>query len=165
MGFECEQDQFAPEELHGRTVIFTCVSSGSALDLYSGNGNDGTRVNGWSLNHSSPQQWKLEKVTPGAPWSAWTLRNVAGGSYLDLAGGNPDNCTPLQGWNTGGLAKSSQWYLITQDVSRRWYMLQNVATFTYVDLDGGNSGDGTRIQGYQRSPDLNPNQMWNIHFV
>ncbi|KAJ5614568.1 hypothetical protein N7528_008222 [Penicillium herquei] len=142
MGFENEQDHFAPDDLHGKTVILTSVSAGSALDLYAGGGHDGNRVNGWGLNNSTPQQWKLEKVSPGSAWSAWTLRNVCGGSYLDLAGGNPANCTPLQGWNTGGNAKSSQWYLITQDSNNGWYMLQNAASFSYLDLDGGNSSDG-----------------------
>ncbi|OJJ42476.1 hypothetical protein ASPZODRAFT_20445 [Penicilliopsis zonata CBS 506.65] len=97
---------------------------------------------GWGVNRSPAQQLKLEKVIPGAAWSAWTLKNVGGGSYLDLAGGNPANCTPLQGWNTGGQTKSSQWYLITQDSNNSWIMLQNAATFTYADLDSGSRNDG-----------------------
>ncbi len=36
MGFEHEQDYFAPDEFHGRTVIFTNVNTGTALDLYCG---------------------------------------------------------------------------------------------------------------------------------
>ena len=101
MGFENEQDHFAPDELHGKTVMFTCVNTGAAIDLHGGNslsiyniwsklnanrylsiggGNDGNRVNGWEFNRSTPQQWKLEKVNPGSAWSAWTLRNVCGGS-------------------------------------------------------------------------------------
>ncbi|GIK05779.1 hypothetical protein Aspvir_009892 [Aspergillus viridinutans] len=160
MGFENEQDHFAPNDL-----MFTCVNTGTAIDLYGGGGHDGNCVNGWEFNRSTAQQWKLEKVNPGSAWSAWTLRNVCGGSYLDLAGGNPANRTPLHGWNTGGNAKSSQWYLITQDSNNGWYMLQNAATYSYVDLDGGNGNNGTRIQGYQRGVDLNRNQMWHIHFV
>ena len=133
-------------------VIDTLISNHSHLESMSatewniklGSETDGTRVTGWEFNRSRAQQWKLEKVNPGAPWSPWTLRNVCGGSesslfldesfdclslillfcvgYLDLAGGNPSNRTPLQGWNTGSHTKSSKWYLITQDSNDGWYM-------------------------------------------
>jgi len=105
-------------------------------DLVSiGNGADGTKYQGWEFIRAHPNlSWTLEKVTPGAAWSAWILRSKATGCRcsssfssieailiripstvaVDLDNGGTGDGTKIQGWQYYG-GRNQQWYIITQD--------------------------------------------------
>ncbi|KAI1342874.1 ricin B lectin domain-containing protein [Xylariaceae sp. FL0016] len=156
------QDYFLPDHWHGRTVKFINCASNNAMDLNGGSSADGTKIQGWEQNGSTPQQWVLEKVTPGAAWSPWKIRNVCGGSYMDLLNGSNEMGTSINGFNNGGGNKNAQWFIISQEQSENtWFWLQNAAAFTYADCDGAHPENGTKVHGWQRG-DGNRNQMWRI---
>ncbi|KAI0206634.1 ricin B lectin domain-containing protein [Astrocystis sublimbata] len=161
------QDYFIPDRWHGKTVKFISVRSNTALDLNAGKRDNGTTIQGWEQNGSEPQQWYLEKVTPGAAWSPWKIRNVSSGTYMDLYCGRSENGTAITGWDNGGNSTNAHWYIISQEQSDDAVVLiQSAVAFTYVDLDGARPGNGTKVHAWQRGEGQgNPNHFWKMSAV
>jgi hypothetical protein len=140
------------------------VASGTVLDLDNGKSANGTKCQGWEAYPKSEltydQQWLISDVQGSV--GVYTLRNLRGGTYLDLSNGSSTDGTKVQGWEAASSAnvKNQQW-TITAEGSTGHYRLQNVAGGTYLDLDSGNSANGTKVQGWSYVKD-DKNQLWDL---
>jgi hypothetical protein len=138
--------------------------SGTFLDLDNGSPANGTKVQGWenlSTQQFAPnQQWLISQVSGSS--GVYTLRNMSGGTFLDLTGGSSVNGTQIQCWEQNG-GSNQQWNIFTAEVNGFW-RIQNAGAKTVVDIDSGNPADGTKIQGWQSIGNDN-NQMWSIKAV
>jgi len=142
--------------------------SGTFLDLDNGSSANGTKVQGWenlsTQQYAPNQQWLISQV--GGTSGLYTLRNMSGGTFLDLTGGSSDNGTQIQCWeqNAGSPdAPNQQWNIFKAEATGFW-RIQNVKAKTFVDIDNGSATDGTKIQGWQ-SISNDDNQMWSIKAV
>ncbi|KAF5388390.1 hypothetical protein D9615_000865 [Tricholomella constricta] len=100
------------------------------LDLNDGSATNGTAVTAWADNGGLNQLW-LAEATGEA--DTFTLRNLAGGTYLDL--------------EESSAADRRQSEVDHQEGYRR-HELENYASKTFADLYNGGSSNGTPIYGW-----------------
>ncbi|TBU36298.1 ricin B lectin domain-containing protein [Dichomitus squalens] len=142
------------------------VGTDTVLDLTDGSSANGTKVQGFTkheLNDEwvSAQLWIITQV-PGT--DEYTIQNANSRTYLDLTESNPQNGTPIIGYEPTG--NPNQHWIITRNSTKTAYVIENAgATGTYVDLLDGDSADGTAVNGWagEGPTTTNTNQLW--HFV
>lgn len=104
---------------------FCNVATGRMLDLNCGSTSAGTVVQTWWRNGLSPQSWKLvgtDLVAEGC----YTVSNRANGKVvLDVQGGSPNNCAPVQAYNSND-SDAQKWFV--QKNGDGWYKILNVGS-------------------------------------
>jgi hypothetical protein len=107
--------------------MFTCLSQWIYMYICcKGSPDNGTKVQGWqnlSIQEFAPnQQWLISQVD-GSP-GVYTLRNMSGGSFLDLESGLSADGTQIQCWeqNPPGTvdAPNQQWKISKAEVNDFW---------------------------------------------
>ncbi|EEB94816.1 hypothetical protein MPER_06309, partial [Moniliophthora perniciosa FA553] len=134
------------------------------IELNNGSPNNGTVVSGWEPKpwadasdfNASSQLWLVEPIKDTT--NTYTLRNIKGGTYFELSGGNAASGTQIIGsQGTGG---NTQKWIIKKDSSGN-YRIQNVASQTFVDLYLGGTANGTAIYGWTGQWNTTgPHQQW-----
>lgn len=145
--------------------ILTNNLSRTALDLYEGNSNAGTRcvVHARNTDHSIDHQLWIIRHDESS--NTYTIRNLRGGTYLDLQGGKSENGSQVTG-NPRSLADGSrrnqEWRIVEQVPDQ--YTIQSSATNTYLEISGGNISNGTSVTCSARADDAEY-QLWTVEHV
>ena len=74
--------------------------SGKALDVSGGSLENGARVQQWTDNGTSAQQWNFERVSDGS----FKIKNVGSGKVLDMSAASSENGAALTQWDDYGNA-------------------------------------------------------------
>ncbi|KAJ7833145.1 hypothetical protein B0H14DRAFT_2801532 [Mycena olivaceomarginata] len=124
-----------------RSVVMELAHGGSA---------NCTPVQAWA--NASPadmadlnQLWLVQLTDSGY----YSFRNLRGGTYIELCGGNSANYTKMfghegQGLN-GGTSPNQEWEVIQAE---GFHKIRNRKSQTYVNLSGGASVNGAKIMGF-----------------
>ncbi|KAF5388224.1 hypothetical protein D9615_000847 [Tricholomella constricta] len=127
------------------------------VDLNRGDPTNGTAVTAWSDNGGLNQLWLAEETGEA---DTFTLRNLAGGTYMDLARGSAAEQTNIEGWSRTG---DNQKWTIKRAIDGTSWKIQNYASKTFADLYNGGDSDGTPIYGWTGTwDDDNSHQKWNF---
>ncbi|KAJ7785044.1 hypothetical protein DFH07DRAFT_786576 [Mycena maculata] len=124
-----------------RSVVMELAHGGSA---------NGTPVQAWA--NAGPadmanlnQLWLVQLTSSGY----YSFRNLRGGTYMELCGGNSANHTEMFGYESqglnGGTSANQEWEVIQAE---GFYKIRNRKSQTYVNLSGGGSSNGTQIMGF-----------------
>ncbi|KIO34198.1 hypothetical protein M407DRAFT_240784 [Tulasnella calospora MUT 4182] len=182
----------------GRGYAIYLQGSNHVIDLDMGKDDDGTRVSIWPYTGAHWQLWDLEEVGGGSrggqpsgqpggnQWSSgnqqqqyrgavqtgrYRVHNVHTGTALDLAGGKPDDGTPVIAWSSG-TGSNQTWNL---EAGSNGYRFRNGASNTYLgytNLEQGEllCGRGGPVewtvtpadQGYHIHPAQNQNLVLDL---
>ncbi|KAK0494137.1 ricin B-like lectin [Armillaria luteobubalina] len=107
-----------------------------AMDLYGGSSADSTKITGWKFSDTTinwNQLWLVEPVNDKA--DTFTVRSIIAGTYMDLTGSNPENGTPIIGYQKTG--NPNQEWVIKHSADNKSYKMKNNATGTFADLYNG----------------------------
>ncbi|KAI9062306.1 carbohydrate-binding module family 13 protein [Trametes sanguinea] len=109
---------------------------------------DGTPIIAWSVNDDYlDHMWLIQSVSGEA--NTYTIRNLVGGSYMDLCASSSDDGTPLIGFHKTHPGENQKWIIKKETSGSGHWKIQNKATKTFVDLLNGGSSNGTKLVGWQ----------------
>ncbi|KAJ7853024.1 hypothetical protein B0H14DRAFT_2758948 [Mycena olivaceomarginata] len=132
--------------------IYTVTNSRHfvVMELSDGNSWNGTVVQAYenapvTTKHLFNQLWLVRLTSSGY----YSFRNLRGGTYMELRGGNAANDTKIVGFEVqgidGGTSINQEWEIIQ---AGEFYKIRNRNSKTYVKLKDGRSGNGTPIVGF-----------------
>ncbi|KAG8976107.1 hypothetical protein FRB90_009322, partial [Tulasnella sp. 427] len=108
------------------------------LDIINGSPQEGARIYGYepaAEDKIGNQLWIVERDPPS---ETFTLRNLQSGTYVDLAGGQSGNGSPVVGYsrNLSATQRTRQeWRIEERELDH--YTIQCSRTETYLEIPGG----------------------------
>ncbi|KAG8894892.1 hypothetical protein FRC01_012686, partial [Tulasnella sp. 417] len=174
------QDGPLPDGLY----VLTNNMSRTVLDLSGGNSGGGTRCAGFSRNINDSIDHQLWIVKHDDSNNMYTLKNLRGGTFLDLQAGKRENGSQVTGYPRSladGSRRNQEWRIVEQapdqhtsgkkpDSEMSWgshksrYRIQCSATNTYLEISGGNTSNGTNATCSARA-DNGDHQLWSLERV
>lgn len=121
------------------------TASDKALDITGANLSNGTRLQIWTKNNSSAQQWRVERQADGL----YTIHNPASNKRLDVRNGQAVRGSAIQIY-TANNSCAQKWSIVG---SNNTYNIQSAcATKLSLDITGGAiNTNGTKVQLYNRN--------------
>jgi len=129
------------------------------VNLNDGNPDDKTPITAFHDNQGLNQAWFV-RLKSGA--DTYTIRNVAGGSYIELPGGSKENGTEIFAYHQDGGA-DQDW--VIRKAPDGFYKIQNKASGTFLDLSNGGTADGTKITGSAGDWTSGGHQAWDFKSI
>ncbi|KIM24206.1 carbohydrate-binding module family 13 protein [Serendipita vermifera MAFF 305830] len=105
---------------------------------------------------------EYNNTTP-LPNGIYVITNKASKTVVDLAGGNRENGTRIQGWSKATATENffnQNWY-IQKVGNERYYVIRNIKSGTCMDIEGAKTEDGTKVHGWQGIDGVR-SQYWYI---
>lgn len=125
---------------HGHVSVRIALASGSSADS--------TPVIVWEANDDiDDHKWLIESVE--GEKDTYTIRDLRGGSYMDLSGGSSSDGTAIIGYHWAN-GDNQKWIIRKEQTAGKYWKIQNKAAKTFVDLYNG-GGSGTPTKGWEGS--------------
>lgn len=119
-------------------------SDGKCLDVYGGATGNGSRVDMWTCNGGSNQQWRVLQVgTTSGNLPIDELVGVGSGRCLDVYGASHANGATVDIWGCNGQA-NQQWDVFA-GINRIDRNTENDANVKVLEIFGGATGNGARV--------------------
>jgi hypothetical protein len=103
---------FDPIPIPDGVYVIRSKATDTVVDLSAGNSGNEAVIWGWFAvpmeHHYFNQNWWIEKVGVG---NRYTIRNVRTNTYMEVAGGRPENGTRVQGYQKNDTV-SQEWHII-----------------------------------------------------
>ena len=133
--------------------ISSAINQGLVLDIPAACRNNGARVQLYSWNESSAQQYRFTEVGNGV----FQITNVGSGKAVEVAGGATGNGGAVQQYGANGTL-AQHWSVISPSSGR--YIFANNASGKAMDVPGGQARSSVKLQIY--AGNYSAAQQWTV---
>lgn len=134
------------------TLSLLSSCSGLALDIMGGNSSSGTAADIYAYNGTNAQKWNFISTTPTQQISngTYTISTaLSSQKVIDVSGGNVNNSTPVQIYNTNNT--SAQKWAVSWNQATNRYIITNINSNKALDVIGAGTTLATRLDIYTKN--------------